>query len=81
MHYVHLYENAHIFSYYHVADGVLFIYDLQNTNTFSAISKWLKDFKEINKNAEILIGMYKKKSYIDLTICIFLIQFQEKSFY
>lgn len=57
---VNLSEIIFTFSYYHIADGVLCIYDVQNANTFTAVSKYLKDFKEMNKNAQILIGMYKK---------------------
>lgn len=59
LHYVNLYKVIYTFSYYHIADGVLCIYDVQNANTFTAVSKWLKEFKEANKNAEILIGIYR----------------------
>ena len=52
-------------SYYKNAQGVLFIFDLSNLNTFNCIEKWIESFKE-NTNSPINIPKYLVGNKSDL---------------
>jgi len=41
--------------YYRGAHGAVLVYDITQRNTFEAIPRWLKDLREANSDAEILL--------------------------
>jgi small GTP-binding protein len=44
-------------NYFHGADGILFIYDITNINSFEGVKDWIKDSEEYDNNIQkILLG-------------------------
>ena len=44
-------------NYFHGADGILFIYDITNINSFEGVKDWIKESEEFDNNIQkILLG-------------------------
>lgn len=43
-----------------MADGVLLMYDVNDALTFSKLSRWLRELRSENDEAEILIGLLNR---------------------